>query len=311
MFSNWFLIALAAPLFWSFINYIDKLLLSKYPGGKGVGSIMLFSSLFSITILPIIGYANRNTLFNLPYFDLFLLILVGLLSASATYFYLRAMNIEDPSIVVPLLQLIPIFAYFLGFLILGESLTSEQILFSLLILLGIALISIEIDTENKIKFKFKALFWVALSSFLFALHDVLFKLVAIQDTFWVSAFWQYTGLTLFGIFSLFISKHAREEFYKIFTGKNWTNLGLNITSEILYILGNLANNFATLLAPVALVLVVASYQPLFVFIEGVLLSIFFPKIIMEKISLKHLAQKLISIIIIIVGSYLLYTASPH
>jgi uncharacterized membrane protein len=311
MFSNWFLIALAAPLFWSFINYIDKLLLSKYPEGKGVGAIMLFSSLFSITILPIIGYFNRSTLLNLPLFDLFLLIIVGLLSASATYFYLRAMNIEDPSIVVPLLQLIPIFAYFLGFLILGESLSIQQILFSLLILLGIALISIEIDTENKIKFKIKALFWVSLSSFLFALHDVIFKMVAIQDTFWVSAFWQYTGLSLFGFFSLLISTHAREEFFKIFKGKNWTNLSLNITSEILYILGNLANNFATLLAPVALVLVVASYQPLFVFIEGVLLTVFLPKIITEKISIKHLVQKLISIIIIIVGSYLLYTASPH
>lgn len=307
--SNWFFIALIAPILWSIVNHIDKHLLSRYFEGKGVGAIVLFSSLFSVFILPIIAFFHHSQIFSLPFFDLLSLLFVGLLSASAFYFYLRAMDIEEASIVVPLLQLIPVFGYFLSFLILGENLSTQQVMYSLIIIAGIAILSVEIDIENNFLFKKRVVYLVALSSFLFALHDVLFKKIAVQDTFWVSAFWQYAGLTLFGIFTFFLSKNFREEFIKMIKGHNLNILSLNVVSETLYIMGNLANNFATLLAPVAIVLVVSSYQPLFVFIGGVFLTIFLPKIITEKISKKHLIHKLISIIIIIIGSYLLYFSS--
>lgn len=307
--SDWFFIALIAPIFWSIVNHIDKHLLSRYFEGRGVGAIMLFSSLFSVVILPIIAFFYHSQIFGLPFFDLMLLLFVGLLSATAFYFYLKAMDIEETSIVVPLLQLVPIFGYFLSFLILGESLSTQQIMFSLIVIAGIAILSVEIDIENNFIFKKRVIYFVVLSSFLFALHDVLFKKIAVQDTFWVSAFWQYAGLTLFGIFTFFLSKNFREEFLKMIKGHNLNILSLNVVSETLYIMGNLANNFATLLAPVAIVLVVSSYQPLFVFIGGIFLTIFLPKIITEKISKKHFIHKLISIIIIIIGSYLLYFSS--
>lgn len=307
--SDWFFIALIAPILWSIVNHIDKHLLSRYFGGRGVGAVMLFSSLFSVFVLPIIIFFFHSQIFNLSFFDLMSLLFVGLLSASAFYFYLRAMDIEEASIVVPLLQLVPIFGYFLSFLILGENLSMQQVMYSLLIIAGIAILSVEIDIENNFLFKKRVVYLVAASSFLFALHDVLFKKIAVQDTFWVSAFWQYAGLTLFGIFTFFLSKNFREEFIKMIKGHNLNILSLNVVSETLYIMGNLANNFATLLAPVAIVLVVSSYQPLFVFIGGVFLTIFLPKIITEKISRKHLIHKLISIIIIIIGSYLLYFSS--
>lgn len=307
--SNWFLIALIAPILWSVINHIDKHLLSRYFEGRGVGALMLFSSLFSIFILPIIAFFYHSQIFNLPFYNLITLLFVGLLSATATYFYLRAMDIEEASIVVPLLQLVPIFGYFLGFLILGENLSIQQIMYSLIVIGGIAILSFEIDIENHFRFRRKVILLITFSSFLFALHDVLFKQIAVQDTFWVSAFWQYVGLTFFGVIIFVVSKNFRDEFLRVLKGHNLKFLSLNVVSESLYILGNLANNFATLLAPVAIVLVVSSYQPLFVFIVGIFLTIFLPKIITEKISYKHLIHKLVSIIIIIIGSYLLYSSS--
>ena len=66
-----------------------------------------------------------------------------------------------------------------------------------MILIGIMLLSVEIDTDNKLKLKKKALYLVATSSFLFALNGVLFKKLALLDSFWVSIFWQYVGLTIF------------------------------------------------------------------------------------------------------------------
>jgi hypothetical protein len=243
--------------------------------------------------------------------DFLSLVFIGFLSATAFYFYLKAMDIEEASIVVPLFQLVPIFGYFLSYFILGESLSISQVLFSLIIISGIIMISLEIDIDNKIMLKKEVLILITLSSFLFALHDTLFKKVAIADTFWISVFWQYLGLTLFGIFLLLFFKKSKQDFLFMVSGAKINILSLNAISEILYMIGNLANNFATLLAPVAIVLVVSSYQPLFVFIGGIFLTLFLPKVAVEKISTKHFFHKLISIFIIIIGSVFLYISSIH
>ncbi len=307
--SDWFLIALVAPLLWSVVNHIDKYMLSKYLGDRGVGALLIFSALSSILVLPFIIYFFHSEIFSITKTDLLTLIFVGLLSAGAFYFYLEGMQEEEASIVVPLFQMVPVFGYVLGYAILGESLSTSQILASLLVLFGIVVLAIEIDVDNKVVLKKRVLVLITFSSFLFALHDTLFKKVAISESFWVSVFWQYVSLVLCGVALLFFVKKFRRDFFSMFKGVGTKILSLNIASELLYIAGNLANNFATLLAPVALVLVVSSYQPLFVFIGGICLTIFFPHISMEKISRKHVIHKFSSILIIIIGSYLLYTSS--
>lgn len=308
--SNWFLLALVAPILWSIVNHIDKYMLSKYLKNKGVGALLIFSALSSVIILPFIAYFFRSEIFNISNIDFLILLFIGFLSAGAFYFYLAGMEMEETTIVVPLFQLIPVFGYFLGYIILGESLNTPQILASLLIMSGIVILALEIDEENKLKLKTRVLVLIAISSFLFALHDTLFKKVAIVESFWVSVFWQYFSLTIFGLLILVSIKKFRKEFFTMFSNNiGWKILSVNFTSEILYILGNLTNSFATLLAPIAIVLVVGNYQPLFVFGFGVLLTVFFPQFVSEKISRKHFFHKLISIIIIIIGSYLLYSTS--
>ncbi|MCK9282633.1 MAG: hypothetical protein M0P71_18605, partial [Melioribacteraceae bacterium] len=83
-------------------------------------------------------------------------------------------------------------------------------------------------------------------------------------------------------------------------------LSLNFTNEALTIVGNLLESFAMMLAPVALVLLVNSYQPIFVFAIGILITLFIPKLSAEKIELKHLIQKIIAFVIMGVGTYLLF-----
>ncbi len=306
---NWFLIALIAPVVWSIVNHIDKYMLSKYLKEKGVGALLIFSALSSAIILPFVLYFFSSEIFDIGNRDLVTLLLVGFLSAGAFYFYLLGMEEEETSIVVPLFQLVPVFGYFLGYLVLGETLTTAQIFSSLLIMSGIVILTIEIDEEYKIRLKSRILFLIAISSFLFALHDTLFKKVAIVESFWVSVFWQYLSLTIFGLITLWAIKKFREDFLVMVKDTGRRLFSLNVASELLYILGNLTNNFATLLAPVALVLVVSSYQPLFVFIGGTLLTLLVPHLVTEKISRRHLAHKFISILIIVIGSYFLYSTS--
>lgn len=309
--NNWFLVALIAPLLWSIVNHIDKYMLSRYLKDRGVGALLVFSALASVVILPFILFFYHEQLFSLSTGDLLMLVLVGLLSTLAFYFYLKGMDEEEASIVIPLFQLVPVFGYFLGYFILGESLNTMQIFSSLLVIFGIIILVIEIDIDNKVTLKGRVLVFVTMSSFLFALHDTLFKKVAIMESFVTSVFWQYISLTLFGLLILISVKKFREDFFAMFHNMGGKILSLNILSELLYIGGNLTNNFATLLAPVAVVLVVSSYQPLFVFLGGILLTLFLPHIAIERISTKHLFHKTISILIIIIGSYFLYSSSNY
>jgi len=307
--NNWFFLALIAPILWSVINHVDKYILSKYQGGRGVGALLIFSSLSSVIVLPFLAIFYRSRIFSISVLDFFVLLLVGFMSAAAFYFYLKAMDVDEASVVIPLFQFDPVFGYILSFLILGELLNISQVMASVLILTGIILLSLEIDADNKFRLKKKVLSLVITASFLFALSGVLFKKLALIDSFWISIFWQYTGLTIFGFVVLTFSKKFRDDFLAMVTAPHYKMLSLNIVSEVLYILGALANNFALLIAPVALVFVVNSYQPLFVFMAGVLFTIFLPSFASEKISRKHFFHKLISIIIILIGSYMLYSSS--
>lgn len=307
--NNWFYLSLVAPIVWTIVNHFDKYLLSRVFKNNGTGALFIFSGLFSIFVTISIILFFDSSVLSLPLRDILILLVTGSLNGFAFYLYLYVLNTEETSIVVPLLQLTPVFTYLLGYIVLGEVLTSQQLIASLIVLCGVLLISIDLDIDNKVGIKHSALGLVALASLLFALHDVLFKFIAVKDSFINSTFWQYLGIACVAFFTFIFSAKYREEFVQMFKSNHAKVISLNVFSEILYITGNLFSNFATLFAPVVLVSVVGSYQPLFVFTVGILLTVFLPKIANEKITTRHLLQKLVSIIIIIIGTYLLYSSS--
>jgi drug/metabolite transporter (DMT)-like permease len=283
MHPNWFLVALIPPILWSVVNHIDKYVLSKHFKGGSLGGMFLFSSLFSIVVLPCLLFFTPISFLNIPLGTIFFLLLLGTINAAAFFLYLKAINEEEASVVVPLLQMIPVFGYFLGYPILGEVLSSQQILSALIIILGVSILSVNFDIDNnRLTLRKRVLLLVGGSSFLFALHDVLFKTVTTEKSFLISAFWENAGLVVAGITVFIFHSKYRKQFKEIFRINNTKALSLNITSEVLYTLGSLANSFATLLAPVAVVLVVSSYQPLFVFIIGIVLTTLIPSIVTFK-----------------------------
>jgi len=306
--THWFLFALVGPILWSIVNHIDKHILSNYSEGKGVGAILVFSCLSSVFVLPLIFVMEYQELGQVTGNALLSLLLIGFMSATAFYFYLKAMDSEEASVVVPMFQLIPVFGYVLGYTILDEVLNTMQMVSCLVIISGIIIISINTEERNKISVKKQTLVYATMSSFLFALHDTLFKKIALVESFWVATFWQYLGICLFGLALILLKKEFRNDLQYMFQGSARKMIALNVMSEVLYVAGNLANNFATMLAPIALVLVVSSYQSVFVLLGSLILAVFVPSLAREHISRLALIQKCISIVLIIIGSYFLYNS---
>lgn len=299
---NWFWIALAAPALWGLVNHVDKYIISKYFVGRGVGSLVLFTSLSGFIFGIFILIFNPAVL-HFRMLDALVIGINGALLVAAFIPYLHALEDEDASMITALYQLIPVFAYFLALIFLGEHLTTKQIVASLLVVVGS--ITISLDISSNMRLKAKPFFLMLLSAFMLAVNALVFKIIALDQNFWGTAFWEYAGGTIFGLILFLFVRLYREQFLATIARSRIKVLGLNSFSELLNIFAKLLANYASLLAPLALVWVVNGFQPLLVFLYGIILTLFFPQISKESLEGKIIIQKIISIVLIFAGVFYL------
>ena len=302
---QWFFIALGAPFLWAMVNIFDQYLVDRYSTGtRGSGGLVLFSSLIGIVVAGTIGIFTPGV-FNIPLLDKVLLVTTGGLTIAWVILYLFTLEIEEISSVVPWFLTIPIFGYMLGYVFLGETLTTQQQLGSLVTMLGVLLISIDFSKQNK-GFKWRPALYMMGACIMLAVSGIIFKYVTIGENFWISSFWEYAGLGLFGVLIyMFVPKYRNE--FKLMNKEGGRNiLALNITSELMTIMGNLLTNYAILLAPITMVYLVGSFQPALVLILTIFTTKFFPNILKEDISKSVLIYKWLAIGIMLVGSVILF-----
>ena len=304
---NWFFLALIGPFMYALTNHIDKVLLEKYFKEGGVGTILIFSSFLAIVVLPFFFLADRTVL-DVGGIKILALAVVGILNVMVLWFYLLAIKEEEASVVIVFYQLVPVFGYILGYFILGEILTRIQLIAMTTIILGTTIISFEIDSENKFKFRRKAVLPMLAACLCWALGSVIFKAVALEENVWRSLFWENLSLVLVGVIIFIFIRSYRTNFILAIRNNSKAVLLLGAVNEFLYIIGNIVFAFAYMLAPIALVLLTDSFQSVFALIIGVFLTIFLPKISSEKIQAKHLWPKIIAICITGMGTYLLFVS---
>lgn len=301
---TWFFIALIGPFLYAATNHIDKILLEKYFKEGGVGTLILFSSLLSALALPFLFLADV-TAFSIDPMSMLVLAVVGILNILVLWSYLMALKDEEASVAIVFYQLVPVFGYVLGYLILDEVLTSMQLIAMAIIILGTSIISFEMDAENKFKLRTNTVFFMLMAAFCWGLESVIFKAVALEENLWRSLFWEHLMLAFAGVLIFIFIRSYRSHFLVALKSNSARVLSLNVANESLYMLGNIAFSIAYLIAPVALVLLTESYQPIFVLAIGVVLTLFFPRVATEKIEAKHIWQKLFAIAITGLGTYLL------
>jgi transporter family protein len=297
---NWFFIALSAPVLWAFINHIDKFIVSKYASDKNPGSLVIFTSMTA-------GLASFFIFFLAPLQNVSLLqafggIVAGFLFIAGYIPYMYALQEDEVSITAPLFQMISPFAYVLGAVFLGEFLSGKQILAGLLVITGAVVMTLNFDN---LVWKGRLFKLMAFASLLLALNTVVFKVVGLGSSFWTASFWEYLGAFIFGIILFCIPSYNKD--FRFFLKNNGIKiLSLSFFAESLNAVARTLSNFAALLVPIALVYIVNGTQPLFIFIYGIFLFLFFPKIEAENFSRKHLLIKLSAIFIMIFGSVLLF-----
>jgi drug/metabolite transporter (DMT)-like permease len=300
---SWFFIALWAPFLLACANHNDKFLLSRYLEHKSIGSIVILSSLFNGVVIPILLLIQPDV-YDVNFVQGTALVATGVSSVFAAVCYLYALDLDEASFVTPFYQTVPIFAYFLGYFILSETITLAQGLGSFAIIVGALALSFEFGRRG-MRFKRNVVALMVGASFLSAVNGVIFKLIAVDKGFWVSLFWGFVGQTVIGLTFLVCIPSYRRDFLDLFRQSKVGAVGLIALSKTLFSVSEAVTLYATLLAPVALVLLVNSFQPLFVLALDVVLTLFLPRVAKESLGRMKLLQKGAGIGLMLVGGYLI------
>jgi hypothetical protein len=201
--------------------------------------------------------------------------------------------------VAPFFQSSPLFGYVLAYFVLGETLSLRQLLGGALIVGGVLSVSIGSGkTRGRFRWQLAALMLCA--GFVLSLSTLIFKAFAIKDEFWATAFWMFAGEALFGAGFLCIGRYRRQ-FIELCKSNGKALLGINASNELINLGGGLANRYALIFAPVAIVQALGSTTSLFVFLIGVVLSLAAPSISRESLSIRECVQKGLAAVLVAIG----------
>jgi drug/metabolite transporter (DMT)-like permease len=300
---NWFLVALIAYFLVALQVILDKFLLSS----KRVSHPAIYafySGLLSLLTLPIFFPFGFHLVSGWEISTYFLAGIIFIYGVLCLFFALKK---SEASKVTPVAgAVIPLVTFFLSIIFLGEGLGWVQIAGVLILILGGLLISF--DLPLKVGKKFFAGFWHAiLAGILLAVAFTAFKYFFERDSFSNVFIWTRLGLFL-GALSLVLFPFWRQiifaslaKFKKPAQENKRTGI-LFVFNKILGGTGSALTNYAIALGSVTVVNALVSVEYIFVFLLGLLFSLWLPKIFEEKGKFWDIAQKIGAIIIITIGT---------
>ena len=299
------ILTIFASFLWGITNHIDKFMISGIDeSGSSIKTLLVFSTLVAgIVLSPIWLVVNKFSV-DISSISLICVLLSSFIYILATFFYFKALERNDASIVTVMFQLIPVFSYILGLIFFKENLALQQIIGSIVIILSAILISFDFEEKNN-KSKWLALILMTLSSLFYATYFFLFDIGIRNSSYNSCAFWFQIGFLILGIILICI-RSFRTTFIKAIKNNGKKYFSLNITNEVINLIANLLVNFANVTIPLALANVLNGFQGAFVFILGVIGVKLLPKYFKENMSKKIVIQKISCIILSIIGLVIMF-----
>ena len=292
MLSLWIVFALLSAFVIAIVNVVDKVIIKDEMKDTKLAAVVI--GLIAFVIYSIVGLFAGISIPSLNI--LVLALVVGALDIFTIILYFKALKRDEVSRVVPVMATIPIFVLILAVLFLGERFLPLQYLGIFLIAFGAFLISVREKLHQVVLSK--AFGIILFASFVAAISSVLAKSVLTPDNVFNILFWfGLGGGIISGIILLFHHPHIREKARAGIKHLVWISaLGVLASLLLIYAIAN---------GPVSLVMAFYEVKPLFVLLLVLLFSKAYPGFLKEKMSKRIVVQKLMAILLIVVGSLLL------
>lgn len=294
MVELWIILTLVAALFWAFVGLIDKFVISHELKDPLLATVV---SGAAATLVFLTFALLLNAKILISYNLILITFFAGIFYTLAMYFYFLAVKSSEISRVISFLSVTPIFVLVFAFIFLGEKLTSLNYFGIVLLVFGSFLISIKRNHNSEYNIS-KSFFIIMIASLFLALRDIIMKFASSNVEIWSALFWLGIGSGLTSLF-LFVKHHPhiREKAVKgiehLFLGRILSSISL-----LLFLV-------AVSLASVSLVSALVKTQVLFVFVGILILSRFHPHILKEEITFPIIIQKVVAIMTILAGVFLI------
>ena len=297
MLEVWFLYALASVVLFGFTTIVDKVMLEKR-----LSSFSYFVSFappalaFSIWIL----FFFHTDTFTVPYGIAFA---AGLLSAGGYFFYVVSIRKEEASRIAALTSLAPAFVAVLAVFLVNEIFSAKSYMGIILMILGSMLISYKGNHVKKMIPLSLILILIA-TNFSYSLDQTLSKISLDQISIW-----PFLMMFMFGRFVVMFPGLAIPSVRRkcsIEVRKLGRNFVLTLASgSIMWSLAIIFFFYAASLGPITLVSTTGLISPLFTLFFAILITKYLPKVLKEEIDRRTVALKLVAIVLIVLGTYLI------
>lgn len=298
------IITLFASLLLATTNHIDKFLLTDIKNSDNIKVLVVFSTLIAGAVFTPIWFILNKFAISISIKSLMCVLLSSISYSLGTYFYFKALNKNDTSIIAVMFHLLPVFSYIFALIFFKEKLGIQKIVGSIIILIASIFISVDPKKKNG-KNKFEALFLMILSCALFSMYFILFDIAIRDSSYNACAFCYQAGLLLLGLL-LICMKKFRQPFINAIKYNEKKYFLLNVTNESINLTGNLLINFANTTIPIAMANILSSFQSIFVFILGILGFKLLPKYFTDKEQKNTIIKKGGCIIISMIGLVIMF-----
>ncbi|MDO8618897.1 MAG: EamA family transporter [Candidatus Daviesbacteria bacterium] len=277
---------------------VDKILLNKQLPN-------ILSYIFYINILGLLAIFLIPFGFTFNISALTVAFTSGLVFVVALFAFFQALKKGEASVVAPIVGVLtPGFTFLIGTFF-GQSLTNSQMLAFIVLLLGSVILTLS-SWMSKIKLNTQIGFMI-LAGALFAVHYLLAKESYTQSNFITGLVGGRVGSGILVASFLLFAKGRSE----IFASKIRQNNFANKTSVLLIFgqtmggLFGLLNNYAISLASPALVNSLFGVQYVVIVIVALVLYKNHPDLLGEKLSVWIILQKIVGVVVMSFGLYLL------
>jgi len=305
---QWFILALLASTLWAVVVVVDKFVLTHHI--KDAFSYQIF---LTITLIPAVSvlFIFSSSNFHLQtylYLSFYLTILViGMIFGLVFVLYNKALLIEEIPRVTPLFYLSPLFVLIFASLFLGESLSPKRYLgIGLLVFSAISVSLRRVEHKSKsISLSISpALLMILFLDLIMAGKDVLAKFFFSYMDYWSYLFWFILG-NIAGRPLLLLLPGVKRKFIADMKSLSSRICLLCFINSSIACVGYVLYFKAVSLTYVSLVSAIPSTQPFLVFLVATVLTVFYPESLNERIERKGIIIKLIAVVTILIGAYLI------
>ncbi|MFH0873653.1 MAG: hypothetical protein V1846_02315 [Candidatus Komeilibacteria bacterium] len=307
--SLWLSVVLVSYFILAISTLVDKFFLSKVLSSSSF--YVLWVSILSLSAFLVIPFPSLLRWMKVPAQDLswiggywlLIALITGAVFTLALYLLYSALQKGEASRVVPLVGGgMPVIIFIVSYILKVEIFTGHKLIAFIFLLAGSIIITVMPSKKRFFQLD-QGLWWAVGASLSFAAFFLLTKYMFWQHSFIDGIVWPRLG-TLVVIVVMMFWQINRQHLAHPFNKVGWhLRLGL-IANQGLAALGFLGQNYAIKLGgSLSLISALQGLQYVFILIFAALVSWRFPKLFTEEVSTNIIIQKVIALILIVIGLY--------